>query len=428
VTTSTSSPFASSSVTSTTISSSSSSKLSKNRKSPKKQLDQPDSQINYPSSKTDVAANASKMLLQNPIQLEPPSEQLIAQATVQTHSSGMSKEKNSSGKREIIRMSPGKLAEMTRLGFIEDKPHGKVLTPSGVRKMQEQKLLSTKTAVSTITPTPSPPLPTTSSVILLDQKKCLSPLTITTTSIVEPDVINSPIEETTPPIVSLTSAKKEKKSPIDKTNTPNLQSPMLVTSDVEEEKTTCDMEDDAATTSKLDVTTNIMPDTQIAAIPAENFGGPPNAFYLCSVSEDGNLKPMKDKIYILDGVTSRLIAVDSDVEEEVITVPNDQVESETTIHDDDIIEIPEEGVGELADDNEEPMMASGDTENPNILINIGDQQIVMDQQTLLTLAAGGDISGAMPQLMNTDGQPLLLQGYAQEILAALAINQTDHTG
>lgn len=115
-------------------------------------------------------------------------------------------------------------------------------------------------------------------------------------------------------------------------------------------------------------------------IIASTFGGPADSFYLCTINADGNAEPINnDPLYWNNGSLLPLL-------------PEGQIE---------IIEEPV--IEETVNDSQSFILKteSGD-------------EIVLNYDTLMAIAAGES-----PPLLTEDGQQLILQGAAQDILSAL---------
>ncbi|XP_055635096.1 mucin-5AC isoform X2 [Toxorhynchites rutilus septentrionalis] len=341
----------------------------------------------------------------------------------------------------VIKISPQKLKEFTRLGMVEDKGQGKVLTASGMRKFrQEQQLLqqqqksksgeskkvsradSVDEEPSTSTPTPPPPSDTPSEVVIAAAAD---------SSVKEIPVISSDVEEPIDVAPSTSTVQSPEKSASPDINTDE----SLPVEENEADATIGETEVESSTANAAEESeppgeavetvesvhtiaetsaetaepgSNVQESSQLIAVPAENFGGPANLFYLCSVREEGFV-PVNNELLYLDS-SNQLVALPehSSVEDLVnqaevleISTGSDQATVVTATASGDI-----EGVGEAG--------------QQNILLNTQDgQQIILDQQSLMALAAGGDTS----HLLTPDGQQILLQGSAQELLAALAVSQ-----
>ncbi|XP_058840622.1 mucin-17-like isoform X1 [Topomyia yanbarensis] len=353
----------------------------------------------------------------------------------------------------VIKISPQKLKEFTRLGMVEDKGQGKVLTASGMKKFrQEQHLLqqqqqqqqhqsiskSVKTdkvsradsideEPSTSTPTPPPPSDNQAEVVVAaaadssvkeiptiqsetEESPEVTPAESCTQSPAKPA---SPTAEATSEPVS-TEENEADAAVIDEpepdseyvdTATGELAPAEIETSEASESIPATAVATEAPVEA-AESGSNVQESSQLIAVPAENFGGPANLFYLCSVREEGFV-PVNNELLYLDS-SNQLVALP------------EQASVEDIVNQAEVLEIP---VG--SDQATMVAAAAGDIEGAmegqqNILLNTQDgQQIILDQQSLMALAAGGDTS----QLLTPDGQQILLQGSAQELLAALAVSQ-----
>lgn len=153
-----------------------------------------------------------------------------------------------------------------------------------------------------------------------------------------------------------------------------------------------------------------MQDNQLLAIPAENFDGPPGAFYLCTAENNTYYPIDRQPLYLDDN--NQLIPAPSEptnvtaVAHEAIQSGASQTAADYGIAEEQIVN----NLGQLDDPS-----------NPTYLINTGDgQQILLDQQSLLQLT-----QGEMPQLITADGQQIILQGSPQDLLAAIANSQQE---
>lgn len=247
------------------------------------------------------------------------------------------------------------------------------------------------------------PVPVPSSTVV---QKCASPPVVKVQKSASPPVVKVQ-KSASPPVVKML---EEKITPV---NAPQLESSpvkQVVTTQVVSESPTFSKNDTpvtpvaavttvtAATTPTPTKENNNLNDqnTQILAVPAENFGGPANAFYLCSVGEDGTFTPMNNEALYLDA-SNQLVPM----------MPDTQDKSEAG-QDDTSGEDNPDGASEVG--------------GQSIILNTGDgQQIILDQQSLLAMAVSGDVS----QLFTQDGQQLILPGSAQEILNAIAASQNE---
>lgn len=134
---------------------------------------------------------------------------------------------------------------------------------------------------------------------------------------------------------------------------------------------------------------------QLLAIPGENFGGPPNSFFLC-VEENGTLTPVDNQPLVLENnqlvpMTMPLPAVSPSLDTEAVLMspgndlPN-TIKGNTQVESTQMLELPVNQTQQ------------------NILINTGEQQLLVDQQTFLSLLSGNE------QIVLPNGQHLVLQG------------------
>ncbi|XP_065077573.1 mucin-2-like isoform X2 [Ochlerotatus camptorhynchus] len=345
---------------------------------------------------------------------------------------------------KVIKISPQKLKEFTRLGMVEDKGQGKVLTASGMKKfrqeqnqLQQQKPLpeepkktpradSVDEEPSTSTPTPPPPTEAPAEVVVAAaadssvkeipaapmEVEELTDIALAASSSESLERPSSPAEvvETVPTEPSSTEENEadaaikepeaESSRPVEKeasttpVDEPSESAPVPVSAEV--------------TTEATESGSNVQESSQLIAVPAENFGGPSNLFYLCSVREEGFV-PVNNELLYLDS-SNQLVALP------------EHASVEDIVNQAEVLEIPAGSeqatvVTATATVDGEGSIEAG---QQNILLNTQDgQQIILDQQSLMALAAGGDTS----QLLTPDGQQILLQGSAQELLAALAVSQ-----
>ncbi|XP_050089198.1 serine-rich adhesin for platelets-like isoform X2 [Anopheles aquasalis] len=190
------------------------------------------------------------------------------------------------------------------------------------------------------------------------------------------------------------------------------------------------------------------------AVPAESFGGPPSLFYLCSMREE-RLVPVDNQLLYLDA-SNQLVALTAGHQHDSTgTVVTGGHTAEDIINQAEVIipagatnaALASAGIVEVAgtavevaeEEDEEGAMsgeggggggvvvetgpADGGAQQ-SFLINTQDgQQILLDQQSLMALAASGETS----HLVTADGQQILLQDTAQEWLAAIAAGQQQQT-
>lgn len=332
---------------------------------------------------------------------------------------------------KVIKISPQKLKEFTRLGMVEDKGQGKVLTASGMKKfrqeqnqLQQQKSLpeepkktpradSVDEEPSTSTPTPPPPTEAPAEVVVAAaadssvkeipaapmEVEELTDIALAASSSESLERPSSPAEvvETVPTEPSSTEENEadaaikepeaESSRPVEKeasttpVDEPSESAPVPVSAEV--------------TTEATESGSNVQESSQLIAVPAENFGGPSNLFYLCSVREEGFV-PVNNELLYLDS-SNQLVALP------------EHASVEDIVNQAEVLEIPAGSeqatvVTATATVDGEGSIEAG---QQNILLNTQDgQQIILDQQSLMALAAGGDTS----QLLTPDGQQILLQG------------------
>ncbi|XP_038122222.1 titin isoform X2 [Culex quinquefasciatus] len=326
----------------------------------------------------------------------------------------------------VIKISPQKLKEFTRLGMVEDKGKGKVLTASGMKKFrQEQEQLlqqqqqqqepqskpdkpvqradSIDEEPSTSTPTPPPPADAPAEVVVAaaadSSVKELPPA-----SPVEPEQSAEVAEEEPAKPEEIVEENEAAAAETEPECSSSSKVEPVPAAEEASESASAQPEVPAEATSES--SSNVQESSQLIAVPAENFGGPANLFYLCSVREEGFV-PVNNELLYLDS-SNQLVALPEQASvEDIVQQAAGQ----------EVLEIP--GVaGEHAAVDVEGAVEAG---QQNILLNTQDgQQIILDQQSLMALAAAGADTS---QLLTPDGQQIVLQGSAQELLAALAVTQ-----
>lgn len=314
--------------------------------------------------------------------------------------------------REVIKMSPAQLREAERLGYVQEGGQGKVLTKIGMKEFlprirpdlnKIRKLSDSDASTSDSGNSSFKGMRRKSDdpVIVLDgdespQKTLARAKPIYKTVNKDPIVIPDEEPEVKEKEKHLTTRKEieEKVS--------EASSKVVVSSD-NSLGGSCSSRESSVVATKEG---SMQDQAQILAVPAENFGGPTNAFYLCSVGEDGNLTPINNEALYLDA-SNQLVPVMPEAADKVEVTPE---------------ELAQAGIIPL---NEESSESTVDVPNQGIILNTGDgQQIILDQQSILAMAATGEV----PQLITQDGQPLILPGSAQEILNAIAASQTQLGG
>lgn len=359
--------------------------------------------------------------------------------------------KDKPSKSNVIKLSPQQLREAESLGYVELRGNSKVLTKAGLKeflpkinptfksKRKDSDSSGSLEASSSNEGRLERNKSIDNSVICLDDSPQKSPelsqskpkpiyKTINNDPIVIPDEDPVPVvqksssppaiklqKSVSPPVVKLQKSAsppvvKKLEEKIVPAIVPQLDSPVkqVVTAQVVTESPISGKSETPVTPVSAPVVTATTPtptkennnlndqNTQILAVPAENFGGPANAFYLCSVGEDGSFTPMNNEALYLDA-SNQLVPM----------MPDSQDKSDAG---------QEDATGEENSD------VSNEVGGQSIILNTGDgQQIILDQQSLLAMAVSGDVS----QLFTQDGQQLILPGSAQEILNAIAASQNE---
>uniref|UniRef100_A0A182VR41 PWWP domain-containing protein n=1 Tax=Anopheles minimus TaxID=112268 RepID=A0A182VR41_9DIPT len=176
--------------------------------------------------------------------------------------------------------------------------------------------------------------------------------------------------------------------------------------------------------------------SQLVAVTAENFGGPANLFYLCSVRDETFVR-VNDELLYLDP-SNQLVPLPEQHQQH----PSQQQGSphpasqqvagtlaEDIIHQAEVIlptignngaDLSGDGNGEVGANADATGAVVSDGTQQSFLLNTQDgQHIILDQQSLMALAAGGDTS----HIITADGQQIVLQETAQEWLAELSASQ-----
>ncbi|XP_055676587.1 titin homolog isoform X2 [Lutzomyia longipalpis] len=155
-------------------------------------------------------------------------------------------------------------------------------------------------------------------------------------------------------------------------------------------------------------TSNIQ-DSQLLAIPGESFGGPANSFFLCTL-ENGTFTPIDNQPLYLDASNQ--------------LVPHPPEASAAGGGESDAEQQGQDAIVELQESDqivvESDVVSSDGAETKYVLSTGNGQQILLDQQSLLAIAAGD-----MQRLVTPEGQELILQGSSQDILSSITLNQTE---
>ena len=191
-----------------------------------------------------------------------------------------------------MKMTPEKFAEMERLGFIEDKPEGKVLTLSGYRQIQNQeKPIPKKTVVRRVSRTSKTAAATTS---------C------------PPDIPSfTPIRET----AHASKLKTKSRTNTNKQQPPSQQGQLLQQQEpqlLDQQSTLLIQNDEIEIAQQQQLTEyeqqlsqQIANEQQVLAIPGDGFGGPPNSYFLC-IAENGTFVPINNQPLYMDS-TNKLV-------------------------------------------------------------------------------------------------------------------------
>uniref|UniRef100_A0A336LHP3 CSON001313 protein n=1 Tax=Culicoides sonorensis TaxID=179676 RepID=A0A336LHP3_CULSO len=329
-------------------------------------------------------------------------------------------------KSNVIKLSTQQLREAEALGYVEMRGNSKVLTKVGLKeflpKINPNYKLKRKDSGSCLQASNisesnlSRKKSIDTSIISLDGDESSQKLKITPQNkpiykainndpIVIPDEEVAPSSQVTKDKFVNQSIKLDEKilttsntvislqdSPIKTvvSNTPVINETQTTTISKESPSTTSVISSASVSTPVKENSNLNDQNSQILAVPAENFDGPANAFYLCSVNEDGSFTPMNNEALYLDA-SNQLVPMLPEVQEKNVEINADE-------------------------------LVNNEVTGQSIILNTGDgQQIILDQQSLLAMAASGDVS----QLFTQDGQQLILPGSAQEILNAIAASQTE---
>ncbi|XP_021705088.1 titin isoform X2 [Aedes aegypti] len=328
---------------------------------------------------------------------------------------------------KVIKISPQKLKEFTRLGMVEDKGQGKVLTASGMKKFrqeqyqlqkqqrsrpEEPKKLPRADSVdeepSTSTPTPPPPSEAPAEVVVAaaadSSVKEIQPIPADTEELTEVGLATTSTESMeTSPSTAEVAVLPEPSSTEENEADAAVKEPEAESTEAEVPSPPVEALEsvECAPVAAVEVAaeasesgSNVQESSQLIAVPAENFGGPSNLFYLCSVREEGFV-PVNNELLYLDS-SNQLVALPENASVEDI------------VNQAEVLEIPTGGDQATVVTATAAVDAEGGIEvgQQNILLNTQDgQQIILDQQSLMALAAGGDTS----QLLTPDGQQILLQ-------------------
>ena len=287
----------------------------------------------------------------------------------------------SNKRKKGLKMSSEKMDEMKRLGFIVDQPHGKkILTATGLKRLRQENILAKskrKQSGSSSTSGQNEEISETniSSAVVETKEESFSLACENNTS-TEIEVIPEQIET------------KEPEQPVEE---------VVALEDICAEESIDELKKDELNHSGDSQT--VQDSTQILALPADNFGGPINSYYLCTMGEDG-MAPINNILYSYMEETKQLVPFEEPPESGSVPDSSDEgIGDETEVTTTDIAILP-------------PQIAP-----TNIVIDTPDgQNIMLDQQMLLTLVSQGETS----QILTSDGQPI---SQLNDILAAIANNE-----
>ncbi|XP_052902272.1 mucin-17-like [Anopheles moucheti] len=405
-------------------------------------------------------------------------------------SSSSGSDAGSKKSHRVLRLTPQKLKEFSRLGYIEDRQgKGKMLTKSGMRQLYgKQAQLKQLQRVDQLT-AKKKPAPISTKLITTTEGADVVEGSDSTTS---PRATLPEVASSGSNVVIAAAADSSVQESSALTARTALADPSVADIDEEEEmleqhhKVTTEMELPASSlvapagatillegstsssgttpaeiilgsTAELAVvggsateassssgsstaatSGGVQDSSQLVAVTAENFGGPPNLFYLCSVRDETFVR-VNDELLYLDP-SNQLVALPEQHQQH----PSQQqgphhsqqvagALAEDIIHQAEVIlptigsngaDLSGDGTGEVVG-NAAITDATGaavvnDGPQQSFLLNTQDgQHIILDQQSLMALAAGGDTS----HIITADGQQIVLQETAQEWLAALSASQ-----
>ncbi|XP_050067870.1 mucin-17 [Anopheles maculipalpis] len=395
-------------------------------------------------------------------------------------SSSSGSDAGSKKSHRVLRLTPEKLKEFSRLGYIEDRQgKGKMLSKSGMRELygkqaqlkQQKKSVPISTKIVTTTggggaegvgsdsTTGSTEVASSGSNVVIaaaaDSSVQESSATAErATAASDPSVADMDVDEEVEQQnnkmtmelapASGTAIVVDGSSPTSSATTSSgpvaeviLGSPAELTmvGSLVEATSSSGSSAPTAAAAAAAAGSGVQESSQLVAVTAENFGGPPHLFYLCSVRDETFVR-VNDELLYLDA-SNQLVALPeqqhptSQQQQQQGQHPTQPVED--IIHQAEVIlptigsngaELAGDGSGEgganvtLADGSSASVVNDGTQQS--FLLNTQDgQHIILDQQSLMALAAGGDTS----HIITADGQQIVLQETAQEWLAALSAGQ-----
>uniref|UniRef100_A0A182RXI9 PWWP domain-containing protein n=1 Tax=Anopheles funestus TaxID=62324 RepID=A0A182RXI9_ANOFN len=400
-------------------------------------------------------------------------------------SSSSGSDGSSKKSHRVLRLTPQKLKEFSRLGYIEDRQgKGKMLTKSGMRqlygKQAHLKQLPPTTKKKAV-PISTKLITTTEGADVVvgsnstnSDRASLPEVASSGSSVVIAAAADSSVQESSATTVRTVMAEPsvanvdEEEEILDQHNKVSTEMELPASSLVAPSGATILLESSPSSSgtgpaevilgstaeltmvggSMTEASSSSGPSTatgsggvqessQLVAVTAENFGGPPHLFYLCSVRDETFVR-VNDELLYLDA-SNQLVALPEQHQQH----PSQQqgqhqsqqvagTLNEDIIHQAEVIlptigsngaDLSGDGSGEVGG-NAAIVDATGaavnDGTQQSFLLNTQDgQHIILDQQSLMALAAGGDAS----HIITADGQQIVLQETAQEWLAALSASQ-----
>lgn len=320
--------------------------------------------------------------------------------------SNTNKMQHESNKRKKgLKMSSEKMDEMKRLGFIVDQPHGKkILTATGLKRLRQENILAKSKRKQSESSSTS------------GQNE----------EIVEAEVFSSVVVETKEISFSSTyenNITNEIEVTPESVDAKELEQPVEEIVALEDESVDDSKKDELNHSSDSQT---VQDSTQILALPADNFGGPINSYYLCTMGEDG-MAPINNILYSYMEETKQLVPFEEPPESG--NVPDSSDEGKLFKN---IIKMKYlfkffllcVGIGDETEvtTTENIAILPAQIAPSNLVIDTPDgQNIVLDQQMLMTLVAQGESS----QILAADGQSI---PQLNEILVAIANNEINVVG
>lgn len=309
----------------------------------------------------------------------------------------------STKKTSVVIIPASEMEELERRGYVRKNENGEAVATKDYKKFRAEK---DKLAEQSVEKSPPIVIASPTPEIVCDNTEIISS---------NEHIIDNPVAIES--ISSLPAPEKEIKTDLPVMDTKEIINNFILNPkpEIQREQKNHIVPVSSFTSSSMEIQPStsasaIQEAAQILAVPADNFGGPVNSFYLCQVCDDGNLQPIDSQPLYLDS-TNQLVPLSQNPDIDTTTnVFQHQLNEENNVVHIDSLTQPQQHTG-----------------NDSIIINTGDgQQIILDQQSLLALAgSSAGTGGEMPQFITADGQQIVLQGSAQELLTALALNGTE---